>query len=138
MWNELSAAIVTLVKTSNQVDPTQVYDYAKSNMDHYPTITVTGGGNSEAAFSDTVRNTRNYSFNIDVYQERTEFGEDKAEEVLRNVVDSLITIFDANVHLNDTLLGRGYAKPINGDWGYTGEQLNTRSARIIISCEVIQ
>lgn len=138
MWNELSAAIVNIIKTSSEVDPTQVYDYAKPNMSHYPTITVTGGGNTEAAFADTNRNTRTYNFNIDVYQERFEFGEDKAEEVVRNVVDDLIRLFDANVHLNDTLLGRGYAKPINGDWGYTGEQLNTRSARIIISCEVIQ
>ena len=61
MWNELSAAIVTLIKTSSEVDSTQVFDYAKSKMEHYPCITVTPLETPEAFFADTSRNQRSYN-----------------------------------------------------------------------------
>lgn len=138
MWNALSAAIVAMIKTSSEVDSTAVYDHAKSKLTKYPTITVTAAGNQESYFADTSRVGRTYNFNVDVYQERFEQGEDNAERILRTIIDDLISIFDADVYLQTALEGRGFAKPFNGDWGYTGEQLNTRSARIVIACQVIQ
>lgn len=139
MWNTLSAAIVTMIKTSAEVDSAAVFDYAKSKMDHYPTITVTPSDNQDAIFADTSRNQRTYNFAIRVYQERMEQGEDASERIMRTIVDDLIRIFDADLYLNTTLQGRGFAKPIPSVWQYVqGEQVNTRMAEIIIGCVVIQ
>jgi len=139
MWNELSAAIVAMVKTSAEVDPTAVYDYGKSKMLKYPSITVTPSDNQDPIFADTTRRQRTYNFAIRVYQERMEQGEEASERIMRTIVDDLITIFDADLYLNTTLQGRGFAKPIPSIWQYVqGEQVNTRMAEIIISCVVIQ
>lgn len=137
MWNDLSAAIVAKVKTSSEIKNSAVLDHAET-ITQYPTIHVTAAANQESYFADTDRVGRTYNFNIDIYQERGDQGKDNAERILRTIVDDLITIFDADIYLSDTLRGRGYAKPFNGEWGYTGEQLNTRSARIVIACVVIQ
>lgn len=137
MWNDLSDAIVAKIKTSSEVKNSAVLDHAET-ITQYPTIHVTAAENQEAQFSDTERVQRAYNFNIDIYQERDDQGKTNAERILRTIVDDLITIFDADLYLNDVLRGRGFARPINGAWGYTGEQLNTRSARIVIACVVIQ
>lgn len=137
MWNTLSAAIVAMIKTSSEVEDAAVLDHA-AKITQYPTIQVTAAGNQESYFADTSRVGRTYNFNVDIFQERFEQGEDNAERILRTIVDDLISIFDADVYLNTALEGRGFAKPFNGDWGYTGDQLNTRSARIVIACQVIQ
>lgn len=139
MWNTLSAAIVAMVKTSSEVNSAAVFDYAKSKMTNYPTITVTPHENQDAIFADTARNQRSYNFAIRVYQERMEQGEGESERIMRTIVDDLITIFDADLYLNATLQGRGFAKPIPSIWQYVqGEQVNTRMAEIIIGCVVIQ
>ena len=122
---------------SSTVENAAVLDHA-TTITKYPCIQVTAAGNQESLFADTNRVSRAYNFNIDIYQERFEQGEENAERILRTIVDDLISIFDADVYLGSVLQGRGYARPFNGDWGYTGEQLNTRSARIIIACAVIQ
>lgn len=137
MWNDLSEAIVAKVKTSTLIDSTSVYDHA-ATITKYPCVQVTVAGNQESYFADTNRTGRVYNFNVDIYQERFEQGEDNAERILRTLVDDLITIFDGDTYLGNVLQGRGFARPFNGDWGYTGEQLNTRSARIVIACMVIQ
>ena len=139
MWNELSAAIVTLIKTSNEVDSTQVFDYAKSNMEHYPCITVTPLDNTDTYFADTSRDGRTYNFAIRVYQERMEQGESDSERIMRTIVDDLISKFDNDVYLGATLQGRGFCKPIPSRWAFVqGEQVNTRMAEIILACVVIQ
>lgn len=139
MWNELSAAIKTVVQTSNEVDSTQVFDYAKSKMEHYPCITITPLENPEAFFADTSRNQRSYNFAIRIYQERMEQGEEASERIMRTVVDDLISKFDADIYLGSTLQGRGFCRPIPSRWSFVqGEQVNTRMAEIIVTCVVIQ
>jgi len=139
MWETLSAAIVAKVKTSSEVDASHVFDYAKTQMDQYPCITVTPSDNADPFFADTVRNSRTYNFAIRVYQERMEQGEQESERIMRILVDSLITIFDGDPYLGTTLQGRGFAKPIPSVWRFVqGEQVNTRMAEIILSCVVIQ
>jgi len=139
MWNELSAAIVDVIQTSNEVDSDQVFDYAKSKMDHYPTITVTPLDNSDTYFADTSRDGRTYNFAIRVYQERMEQGEEASERIMRTIVDDLISKFDNDIYLGSTLQGRGFCRPIPSVWQFVqGEQVNTRMAEIILSCVVIQ
>ena len=139
MWNELSAAIKTVVQTSSEVDSTQVFDYAKSKMEHYPCITITPLENTENFFADTSRNQRSYNFAIRIYQERMEQGEEDSERIMRTIVDDLISKFDADIYLGATLQGRGFCRPIPNRWSFVqGEQVNTRMAEIIIACVVIQ
>jgi hypothetical protein len=139
MWNDLSAAIVAMIKTSNEVKSSFVYDYAKSQMEGYPTITVTPYENQETFFADTQRNQRSYNFAIRVYQERLDQDEEQSERIMRTLVDDLISIFDADIYLNTTLQGRGFARPIPSVWQFIqGENSNTRMAEIILSCVVIQ
>lgn len=139
MWNTLSAAIIAKIQGSSEIETTAVFDYAKSKMTDYPTITVTPADNQEPLFADTTRRQRTYNFAIRVYQERQEQGEEASERIMRTIVDDLITIFDADIYLNTALEGRGFARPIPSTWQYVqGEQVNTRMAEIILSCVVIQ
>lgn len=139
MWNELSAAIKSMVQTSSEIDSTQVFDYAKSKMEHYPCVTITPLENSETYFADTVRNGRSYNFAIRVYQERMEQGEEESERIMRTIIDDLISKFDGDIYLGSTLQGRGFCRPIPSVWQFVqGEQVNTRMAEIILACVVIQ
>lgn len=139
MWNELSAAIVAKIQTSNEVDTTAVFDYAKSKMTDYPCITVTPLDNTETYFADTSRDGRTYNFAIRVYQERMEQGEEASERIMRTIVDDLISKFDNDIYLGATLQGRGFCRPIPSRWSFVqGEQVNTRMAEIILACVVIQ
>ncbi len=138
MWNELSDAIVAKVKDCSKFNDENVFDYAVSNVSAYPYATVTIDGNQGSYFADTQRVGRDYNFAVDIYQERVEQGSDNSERIVRSILDELIAIFDADVYLNTVLQGRGFCRPFNGAAAYTGEQLNTRSVRLIIACQVIQ
>lgn len=139
MWQTLSDAIVAKVQTSAFVADEHVYDYAKSGMDGYPTVTVTPFENPDAIFADTDRNRRTYNFAVRCYQERTESSEEESERLMRQLVDDLIQRFDADIYLNTALQGRGFAMPIPSRWSFVqGEQVKTRLAEIIVSCVVIQ
>lgn len=139
MWNTLSAAIIEKIQGSAEIETTAIFDYGKSKMTEYPTITVTPADNQEPYFADTTRRGRTYNFAIRVYQERPEQGEEASERIMRTIVDDLIAIFDADIYLGTALAGRGFAKPIPSSWAYVqGEQPNTRMAEIILSCVVIQ
>ena len=116
MWNELSAAIVAVIQTSSEIDSDQVFDYAKSKMEHYPCVTVTPLENVETYFADTQRDGRTYNFAIRVYQERMEQGEEASERIMRTIVDDLISKFDADIYLGATLQGRGFCRPIPSRW----------------------
>ncbi len=139
MWNELSAAIKAKIVTSAEIDSAAVFEYAKSKMVKYPTITITPAENQNTSFADTTRRRRSYTFAVRVYQERTERSEEESERILRTLIDDLIDIFDADIYLNNALAGRGFAFPIPSSWSFvTGEQVNTRMAEILIECVVIQ
>lgn len=150
MWEELSTAIVAIIQGSGIADikTTNVFGYPKSRFDGYPAITVYPAQNVDTSFADTQRNRRTYVFSIRVYQERAERGEEAAERIMRGLVDSLVTLFDANPYLNasiidddstGTLEGRGFCRPIPSSWAFIqGEQTDTRVAEILLECVVIQ
>lgn len=78
-----------------------VYEYPQSNPTVYPYAVIMWNGYPSARFGDTVRNIREVSFTISVFQERTDtgFGGEKAERVIREIADEITTAFD-----NDTTL----------------------------------
>lgn len=138
MWETLSAAIVTMVKTSSFVDSALVFDYGKSDIGGFPAVTVTPS-DAKATFGDNVRIQREYTFSIKCYQERLNQGEDKSEQIMRQMVDDLIRIFDADTYLLTTLDGRGFAYPIPSAWSFVqGENINLRVAEVLITAVVVQ
>ena len=144
LWTELSTGIINMLNTLSTVDNSiAIFDYAKFNKSGYPAIEVTPNG-GPAIFADTMRNQRSYIFNIDCFQERTSVGAQQAEIIMRNLVDSVIQLFDSNRYLDSVngqgrLIGRGYVKPIPSTWKYVGtEQPDVRMATILLECVVIQ
>lgn len=138
MWNELSAAIVAKIQTSTNINSSYVYDYAKSNLDGFPAVTVVPKDGS-GDFADTQRNQRSYTFSIKVYQEQLEQNRNDSERIIRTIVDELMTMFDADGYLGQTLQGRGWSRPIPSTWDFIlGENSVTRTAEILIDCVVIQ
>jgi argonaute-like protein implicated in RNA metabolism and viral defense len=143
LWDELSGGIINLLNTLSTVDNTiAIFDHGKTNIPAYPAIQVTPNG-GPAVFADTSRNQRSYIFNIDCYQERSKTGEQLSEQIMRQLVDSVITLFDANTTLDQVngfgrLVGRGYCKPIPSTWKYVQtEQPDVRMATILLECVVI-
>lgn len=142
LWDELSGGIINLLQTLATVDSQYIYDHGTTNIGGYPAIQVTPNG-GPAVFADTSRNQRSYIFNIDCYQERSKVGEKQAETIMRQLIDSVITLFDANVYLdqvngNGRLNGRGYCKPIPSTWKYVQtEQPDVRMATVLLECVVI-
>lgn len=145
MWDTLSSAIKTVILGADLIDSNRVFEYAKTQMDNYPCITITPSDVADPNFADTARNQRTYVFSIRVFQERLEIKgatagqlpEEAAERIMRQLVDNLISLFDADAYLGNTLAGRGFCRPIPSRWGYVGEQVNTRSAEILLECVVI-
>lgn len=139
MWETLSSAIVDTIRTSDKVQSAAVYDYRKSTFDLFPTITVYAADNVETSFRDTNRNQRSYVFSIRCYQERITKGEDTAESIMRNLIDSLISIFDNDPYLNNAVRGRGFCKPIPSSWALVqGEDVDTLMAEILLEVVVAQ
>lgn len=144
MWDELSGGVINLLNTLSTVDHNvAIFDYAMTNIPAYPAITVTPSDNT-AQYADTRRNERSYIFSIKCYQERVKAGEQLSELIVRQLVDSAITLFDANPLLDQVngfgrLNGRGYCRPIPSVWKYIqSEQVDVRMAEILLECVVIQ
>jgi hypothetical protein len=91
----------------------------------------------EGRFGDTQRNIRTTNFGIRVYQERTQagFGNEKAERVIRELMDEIFTAFD-----NDTTLSGmvSFIKPAGGDLTYdTGEVGDMRICEFILEATYV-
>lgn len=140
MWNTLSAAIVTKVQASTKLDGTNVFDYGKASFTSYPSVTITPS-DDVASFADNLRNRREYSFMVRIYQERLEGGqgEKEAERILRILVDDLISLFDTDLTLGATLKGRGFVYAVPGKWGYVkAPDIDVRLAEITVKGVVVQ
>lgn len=103
-----------------------VYDYKPGQVPDgkYPYVTVTLR-DFEGRFGDTIRNIRTFTFAAEVYQERTEAGagNEKAERIMREMVDEVLTAFDMDTTLSGMVK---MIKPVSGNLQYddseTGDQ----------------
>lgn len=97
----ISALIVTKLQGISGLNGVYNYEIDKPTNGKYPFATVAiRSGVGE--FGDTIRNIRRHTFVINIYQERTQaaFGNEKAERLIREMIDEILTAFD-----NDTRLG---------------------------------
>lgn len=133
---DISAAIKTKLDSIAGLKSVYEYEPDKPTDGKYPFATVTPV-NFEGEFADTVRNSRVIGYSVKVYQERTErgFGNQKAERVLREVVDEIFTAFDNDTTLSGTVK---WVKPASGDLTYTERETgDTRVCDILLEANVV-
>lgn len=133
----LSSVINDKIAGTSSVRAENVFDYAKPILGGYPAVTITaadGGGE----FADSTRTRRRFVFSIKVMVNRLN-QESKAERVMRETVDELIAMFEADPYLNNCLRGRGFARPVPSRWGYNqSDNIDIRMAEFLLDVEVIQ
>lgn len=108
-----------------------VYEYESANPSgQYPLATVTPN-NFDGEYASTAHNRRSYFFNVRIYQERTEtgFGSEKAERVMREVVDEVMDAFDMDTTLSGTVM---FCRPIGGNFDYTEREHDARTAELLL------
>jgi hypothetical protein len=115
-----------------------VYEYKpdKPTDGGYPYAVVTPA-EFQGQFGDTIRNLRTHTFVLSVYQERTEagFGNQKAERLIREMSDEIITAFDQDTTFSGMIK---YMKPLHGNLRYDeGETGEMRVCEFILDCVVI-
>lgn len=128
----ISAKIVTELGAVTGLNA--VYDYmpATPPSGSYPYAVVTQDEFS-GRFGDTIRNIRNYVFKIRVFQERSAFGNGKAERLIREISDEILTIFDNNTTLDSMVL---FVRPVRGSFEYEDSEIgDTRVAEFFLECE---
>ena len=127
----ISAAIANKITGVSGLYAVYEYEIDKPVNGKYPFATVTPKSfNGE--FGDTIRNIRHYQFNVRIYQERTAigFGNEKAERLMREIVDEIMTAFDADTTLSGMVK---FVKPIEGDLDYVNREIgDTRTAEIVL------
>ena len=102
----------------------------------YPFATVTQRS-FDGQFGDTIRNIRTFTFSIRVYQERTQaaVGNEKAERLVREIIDETLTAFDADTTLSGTVK---WVKPLRGDLSYIDREIgDTRVCELIVEATTI-
>lgn len=112
------------------------YEVAVPTSGKYPFLTVTPQS-FDAEFGDTVRNIRTYTFVLRLYQERTAvgFGNEKAERVVAEICDEILTAFDADTTLSGMVK---YIKPVHGSLDYVEREIgDVRMAEFIIDCVTV-
>lgn len=79
-----------------------VYFYEKGQFGGYPSATI-GGFRVEEEWSDNSTNIRNWIFRIRIYQEMEKEGKgaEEAENIIDQIADEIIDIFDTDRHLSE-------------------------------------
>lgn len=131
---DISAKIAQKLNETQSIKA--VYEYETSNPDgKYPMATVTAQG-FDGEFASTAHNRRAFQFSIKVYQERqeTSFGVAKAERVMREAVDEIITAFDMDTTLSGTVT---YCAPVGADFSHEDREHDVRLANITLEAVTV-
>ncbi|MCK4686644.1 MAG: hypothetical protein KAT66_00780 [Candidatus Lokiarchaeota archaeon] len=138
MFSTLRNKIVEILEDNDKIQETFPYEVEKFKGD--PVCTVTPSSN-EGDYNTTDENIRLYSFNIRLYVTRTETRTKKqADEVLTDLVDSVIDDFDKNYTFTGISMPTGYtfinSFVLPSNWGYYGREAEYRYAELLIKCRV--
>lgn len=128
---DISAKIVTELGTVTGLHSVYAYEPAKPTDGKYPFASVTISS-LEGRFGDTQRNERTYIFNIRVYQERVKVGNEKAERLIREMADEIMTLFDNNTTLDGMVK---FVRPVSANFDYIDREIgDTRVAEFEVEC----
>ena len=137
MFRVLKDKIVAMLKTSSTLQ--EVWDYEIEKFDGDPSCTVTPSKN-EGDYDTTEENIKIYAFNIRIFVNRTTREKKKADEVLIEVVDEIMNIFDKDYTMSGIVPPTGYtfinSFALPSSWGYVGRESEYRVSELIIKCKV--
>ncbi len=118
----------------------EVYTYEAGQFKGDPVAIIVPSSN-EGDYETNSENVRIYAFNILLFVKRTQPRDvSTAEEVIRELVDSVINEFDKDYMLNGLPVPTGYtfinvfAAP--SSWGYSGGEDEYRVCEINLTCRV--
>lgn len=132
----ISPLIASKLATITGLHAVYEYEPDKPESGKYPFATITPI-EFQGEFGDTMRNIRTYQFAVRVYQERTEaaFGNQKAERLIRELCDDIITAFDADTRLGGAVL---FVRPLRASLNYEERETgDTRIAEIVVEARTV-
>lgn len=128
---DISGKIVTELGSITGLYSVYAYEPAKPTDGKYPFASVTINS-LEGKFGDTQRNERIYLFDVRVYQERVKVGNEKAERLIREISDEIMTLFDNNTTLDGMVK---FVRPVSADFDYVDREIgDTRVAQFKVEC----
>ena len=138
MFENLIKFLSQKLINNNEIEEVFTYEAGKFKGD--PVAVIVPSSN-ESDYATTDENVRIYAFKISLFVKRTQpRTEDKAEEVMRSLVSSVIDNFDKDYILNGLETPTGYTFinvfAIPSMWGYSGEVDQYRVAEINLRCRV--
>lgn len=111
-----------------------VYDEHKTKLDGYPSITFEPS-DLESDFATTTENMRTYIFRIVIHQEIEKVGRSKCIDILLNVTDKVIDVFDKDITLGGTV---DFLNAVPVAWGeYESSVGLVKYAEIMLRCNKI-
>jgi len=137
MFTVLINKLKSILDANEQIQESYEYDVEEFKGDPVATIVPS---NNESDYDTTDENIRIYAYNITLYVNRTVRTKKKADEVLRDLVSSVIDDFDKDYTLTGIEVPIGYtfinlfAAP--STWGYAGREDEYRVAEINLRCRV--
>jgi len=138
MFNNLIKFLSQKLIDNDKIE--EVFTYEAGQFKGDPTAIIVPSSN-ESDYETTDENIRVYAFKIMLFVKRTQpRSEDKAEEVMRDLVSSVIDNFDKDYMLTGIEVPTGYtfinvfASP--SSWGYSGAENQYRICEINLKCRV--
>ncbi|KAA0004645.1 MAG: hypothetical protein FE038_02070 [Thermoplasmata archaeon] len=137
MFDILSAKIVDILESNDLIQ--EVFPYEVEQFSGDPAVTVTPSSN-ENDYNTTEENVRIYAFTIRIFVSRTSRTKKEADEVLRDVVDSVLDDFDKDYTFSGISCPTGYtfinSFALPSAWGYSGREDEYRVAELLLKCRV--
>lgn len=132
LFETIITKLVAKVKEHADFDDTNVFTYEPrvGDVEVDPFITITPSGN-ENEWVNNAENRRTYSFKIRVFIERQNRGNASADAAMRNIIDSLIDLFDLDYTIGGSVI---MARAAPSAWAYVLGDKEYRSAEIVITC----
>ena len=137
MFKVLKDKIVSILEANDLLQ--EVWDYEVEKFEGDPACTVTPSGN-EGDYNTNEENIRLYSFNLRLFVNRDTRKKKKADEVLTELVDSIIDDFDKDYTFSGIENPVGYtfinSFVMPSKWGYAGREDEYRVSELLLKCRV--
>lgn len=137
MFRVLLDKIGEIIQANDLIQEYYLYEVEQFEGD--PTCTVTPSAN-EGDYETTDENVRIYAFNIRIFVNRDIRTKQKADEILAEIVNSVIDTFDKDYTLSGIEPPTGYifinSFVLPSNWGYSGREDEYRVAELSLKCRV--
>jgi len=133
MWENLIAKIKSILVANDEIQ--EVYDYEEIKFEGQPSAVVVPSDNS-GDYSSNIDNERVYGIKVYLFVARGEnyYKDKKCDEVMRNLVDTVMDDFDKAWQLTGLELNTGYSmlfmEAVPSSWGYADREMAYRMAEI--------